>query len=299
MGTETRSPRLTGLDLWPDRDLLDTLVEGQMAAVAAVRAIIPDLERIAGPAAARLQAGGRLVYIGAGTSARLAVQDGVELTPTFDWPPERLVFLIAGGTAALTRAVEGAEDDAAAGAAAVAAAGVGASDVAIALAASGRTPYTVAALDEARRRGALTVGVANNPDTPLLVAAEHPVRLETGPEAIAGSTRMKAGTAQRVLLTVLSSLLMVRLGRVHDGYMVDLRATSRKLERRAVAMVSAITGADAEAAAAALDRCGGRVKPAILLLSGEADPEAAVRRLDRHAGRLRPALASLKDGEGP
>lgn len=299
MGTETRSPRLTGLDLWPDRDLLDTLVEGQMAAVAAVRAVIPDLERIAGPAAARLQRGGRLVYIGAGTSARLAVQDGVELTPTFDWPPERLVYLIAGGEAALTRAIEGAEDDAAAGTAAVAAVEMGAADVAVGLAASGRTPYTVAALCEARRRGALTVGVANNPETPLLAAAEHPVRLDTGPEVIAGSTRMKAGTAQRVLLTVLSSLLMVRLGRVHDGYMVDLRATSRKLENRAVAMAAAIAGTDVEAAAAALDRCGGRVKPAILLLSGETGPEAAARRLDRHGGRLRPALASLKIGEHP
>jgi len=297
MGTETRSPRLTGLDLWPDRDVLDTLVEGQMAAVAAVRAVIPELERLEGPAAARLAAGGRLVYVGAGTSARLAVQDGVELTPTFDWPPERLVFLIAGGEAALTGAIEGAEDDAAAGKAAVAAASVEADDVVIALAASGRTPYTVAALSEARQRGALTVGIANNPATPLLEAADHAILLETGPEAIAGSTRMKAGTAQRVLLTVLSSCLMVRLGRVHDGYMVDLRATSRKLERRAVAMVTAITGAGADAAAAALERCRGRVKPAILILSGESGPEAALRRLDRHGGRLRPALAALKDGE--
>lgn len=297
MGTETRSPRLTGLDLWPDRDVLDTMVEGQMAAVAAVRAVIPELERLAGPAAARLAAGGRLVYVGAGTSARLAVQDGVELTPTFDWPPERLVFLIAGGEAALTGAIEGAEDDAAAGKAAVAAASVGADDVVIALAASGRTPYTVAALSEARQRGALTVGIANNSATPLLEAADHAILLETGPEAIAGSTRMKAGTAQRVLLTVLSSCLMVRLGRVHDGYMVDLRATSRKLERRAVAMVTAITGADADAAAAALERCRGRVKPAILILSGESGPAAALRRLDRHGGRLRPALAALKDGE--
>ena len=298
MGTETRSARHIGLDLWSDGEVLDALVEGQLAAVAAVRAVIPDLERIAVPAAARLEAGGRLVYIGAGTSARLAVQDGVELTPTFDWPPERLVFLIAGGEAALTRSIEGAEDDEAAGTAAVEAAGIGLSDVAVALAASGRTPYTRAALEAARRRGALAIGIANNPATPLLALADHPVVLDTGPEAVAGSTRMKAGTAQRVLLTVFSTLLMIRLGRVHDGYMVDLRATNRKLERRAVSMVSAVTGADANEAALALELCRGRVKPAILMILGKLEPAAAEDRLERHGGRLRPALATLIEGNG-
>lgn len=293
MGTETRSPRFADLDLWPTFDLLDAMVEGQLAAIATVRAVIPELERIVDQAATRLEGGGRIVYVGAGTSARLGVQDGVELTPTFDWPSERVVFLVAGGEAALTRSIEGAEDDDAAGAAAVAAAAVGPADVVIAVAASGRTPFTLAALLAARRSGALTLGIANNADSPLLSASEWPIALPTGPEVIAGSTRMKAGTAQRVLLTVLSSAIMVRLGRVHDGYMVDVRPTNRKLDQRAVAMVSAIADTNDVTATEALAACDGRVKQAVLMVIQGGGPQEAAARLAHHNGRLRPALASL------
>jgi N-acetylmuramic acid 6-phosphate etherase len=290
METERRSARYRGLDAWDTAEVVDAMLEGQLAAVAAVRAAGPAIAAAAEAAAARLGGQGRLVYIGAGTSGRLGVQDGVELTPTFDWPRDRCVFLMAGGEAALTRAVEGAEDDAQAAAAAVDAAAVGPADVAIGLAASGTTPYVRAALLAAGARGALTIAAANNPEAPLLAIADHPILLDTGAEAIAGSTRMKAGTAQRALLTVLSSAIMVRLQRVYDGYMVDLQATNAKLERRSLLMLAALTGAADAAAAEALAACAGRVKPAVLVLRLGLAPDEAARRLAQAGGSLRRAL---------
>src|SRR3979490_1870327 len=192
------------------------MIEGQFAAVAAVRAARPAIERAALAMEARLKDDGRLIYVGAGTSGRLAVQDGAELMPTFSWPPERLVLLMAGGEKALTRAVEGAEDEVKQARALIKKHGVGASDVLIAVAASGTTPFTLACLRDAKKKGALTIGIANNAGTPLLADAHHPILLQTGAEPIAGSTRMKAGTAQRITLSLLSSLLMIRLGRVYD-----------------------------------------------------------------------------------
>ena len=289
MSTESVGARYRGLDAWPSRDILDVFIEGQMAAVAAVRAAAPAIEAAAEAVTARMKAGGRLVYVGAGTSGRLALLDGVELTPTFDWPAERVVYLLAGGEVALIRAVEGAEDDREAGQRDIANAKVTAADAVIAVAASGSTPYTLAALEAGRARGALGIAIANNPDAPLLAAAEHPILLDTGTEAIGGSTRMKAGTAQKATLNLLSSLVMTRLGRVHDGYMVDLRATNSKLRRRSERMLTEMTGATAEAARDALERCAGRVKPAVLVLKG-LTPDAADRALANAGGSLRRAL---------
>ena len=292
MQTERASPRHRGLDDWEPADVLQAILDGQFAALAAVHAAQPLIGSAVLATTERLSGGGRLVYIGAGTSGRLAVQDGVELTPTFGWPRDRLLFLVAGGEAALTRSIEGAEDDATAAESAVAAAGLGSGDVAVGLSASGTTPYTVAALRQAGADGALTVGVACNPQAPLLAAAEHPVLLATGSEVIAGSTRMQAGTAQRAFLTMFSSAVMVGLGHVHDGLMVDVQATNRKLVERSVRMLVAITGRDEEAARAALAACGGRVKPAALVLRG-LTPEAAADALARSGGKLRAALAAL------
>jgi N-acetylmuramic acid 6-phosphate etherase len=196
--TERPSPRYSGIDLWGPSDVLEAMIEGQFSAVAAVRAARPAIERAALAMEGRLKDSGRLVYAGAGTSGRLAVQDGAELMPTFSWPPERLVLLIAGGEQALTRAVEGAEDDLKRARALIKKHKVGAADVLIAVAASGATPFTLTCLREAKKKGALTIGIANNARTPLLVEAHHPILLETGSEPIAGSTRMKAGTAQRI-----------------------------------------------------------------------------------------------------
>lgn len=297
--TEGVSPRYAELDAWPPADVLAALWEGQMAAVAAVRPALPLIAAAVEAALPRLSAGGRLAYAGAGTSGRIGVQDGAELPPTFDWPPGRLVLLMAGGEAALTRAVEGAEDRADRGRAEVEAAGLGASDVLLGVAASGTTPYTLACVEAARAHGALTVAVANSPDAPLLRAAEHPILVETGPEAVSGSTRLKAGTAQKVVLNLFSTLLMTRLGRVYRGQMVDMLARNEKLRRRAERMLRGLTGADPERARAALAEADGKVKLAVLLLHGLHRVEAEAR-LARHGGRLRAALAddALADG-GP
>jgi N-acetylmuramic acid 6-phosphate etherase len=292
--TEGLDPRMETLDAWPSAAILDALWEGQMAAIAAVRPALPALAAAADAAAVRLAGGtGRLVYAGAGTSGRIGVQDGAELPPTFDWPEDRLVLLIAGGPTALLRAVENAEDRADLAEADLATHEVGAADVVIGLAASGTTPYTIACLRAARARGALTIAVANSPGAPLLAAAEHPILIETGPEAIAGSTRMKAGTAQKAVLNLFSTLVMTRLGRVWRGRMVDMVARNEKLRRRAERMLAGLTDASPEAVRAALAESGGKVKLAVLLLAGHAREEAE-RLLARHGGHLRAALA---DGE--
>ncbi len=285
------SPRFEALDLWPTGDVVDALVGGQLQAVAVVHAARAAIAAAADAGAGRLADGdGRLVYVGAGTSGRLAVQDGVELVPTFGWPAARLLYLVAGGEAALLRSVEGAEDDAAAARAAVRDHALGAGDVVIAVAASGRTPFAVAAVEAAGRAGALTVALANNTPSPLLDAAAHPLALPTGPEVVAGSTRLQAGTAQKAALNTLSTAIMVRLGRTHGNLMVDVAARNTKLDGRRVAMLQRITGAGRAAAEAALLDAGGHVKTAVLVVAGDA-PAVARARLARHGGYLRAALA--------
>lgn len=296
MDTERPSPRYSGIDVWEPADILDAMIEGQFAAVAAVRAVRPMLERAALAMETRLRHRGRLVYAGAGTSGRLAVQDGAELMPTFSWPKDRLLLLMAGGKDALLQSVEGAEDEVGQAVRLARHHALGNKDVLIAVAASGTTPFTLACLREAKQRGALTVGIANNPGTPLLEEAEHPIWLDTGPEPIAGSTRMKAGTAQRIALNLLSSLLMILLGHVYDGLMVDVQAVNQKLVRRSEAMLLRITGREREEVRDALRRADGSVKLAVMLLNGCELAEAAAL-LDRAGGQLRTAL-ELMDGGG-
>ena len=298
MGTERVSRRYSGIDAWEPSEILDALIEGQLAAVAAVRAARAAIERAARAMEARLERNGRLVYAGAGTSGRLAVQDGAELPPTFSWPQGRLLLLMAGGETALVRPVEGAEDAAEHGAERVRRHGIGPDDVLVAVAASGTTPFTLACLCEAKRRGALTIGIANNPNTPLLDEAEYAIWLDTGPEAIAGSTRMKAGTAQKITLNLLSSLVMIRLGRVFDGLMVDVQAGNTKLARRSENMLMHLTDRSREEVRDALDRANGSVKLAVLLLQG-CSPEDARAALERAGGQLRTALHSIGGGREP
>ncbi|ABF43941.1 hypothetical protein Dgeo_2507 (plasmid) [Deinococcus geothermalis DSM 11300] len=291
--TEGVHPTHTDLDRLDPLALVQVFTDDQRAAVEAVRAAVPALARAVEAALPRLERGGRLVYVGAGTSGRLAVLDATELTPTFSWPPERAVPLIAGGERAIRQAVEGAEDDAEAGAADVRAAGTGPQDVLIALAASGTTPYVLGAVRAARALGALTIGLANNPGTPLLAAAECPILLDTGPEVISGSTRLKAGTAQKIALNTLSSALMVRLGKVYGNLMVDVKVSNAKLETRALRLTCHATGASEAEARAALAQAGGRVKTALVMLRlGLSAPEAEVR-LQAAGGHARVAL-----GEG-
>lgn len=297
MDTERSCPRFAGIDAWEPRDALDAMIEAQFAAVAAVRAARGAIADAVLAMQARLGERGRLIYAGAGTSGRLAVQDGAELMPTFSWPPERLVLLIAGGQEALLQAVEGAEDEQAKAEELVERHRLGPSDVLIAVAASGTTPFTLACLRAARRNGALAIGIANNSGTPLLLEADHAIFLDTGPEPIAGSTRMNAGTAQRIALNLLSSLLMIRLGRVYKGLMVDVQASNAKLARRREAIVRGLTGRGRHEVRDALARAGGNVKLAVLLLDGCDLGEAKVA-LERAGGRLDAAITALARDRG-
>jgi N-acetylmuramic acid 6-phosphate etherase len=293
MDTERHSPRYSAIDVWSPADVLDAMIEGQFAAVAAVRTARAAIEAAVLAMEPRLRDGGRLVYAGAGTSGRLAVQDGAELMPTFSWPQDRVVLLIAGGAEALLRSVEGAEDESEEARALLRRHAVEASDVLIAVAASGTTPFTLECLRQAKQRGALTIGIANNLHTPLLEEAEHPIWLDTGAEPIAGSTRMKAATAQRIALNLLSSLVMIRLGRIYRGLMVDLKAVNKKLLRRSEKILLELSGRSREDVREALQRANGSVKIAFLLLEG-CDRDEAMRLLDRAGGQLRTAQSLIE-----
>lgn len=291
MGTEDISTRYLDLDLWDTEQGVRALHEGQVEAVAAIAPAIPAIASAVDAAVPGLRRGGRLIYVGAGTSARIGVQDGAELFPTFSWPREQVAFAIAGGEGALLQAVENAEDSADDGVARMIALKVGPNDVVIGIAASGNTPYTVAAVKEARARGAVTVGVANNA-AQLLSVSQYPILIETGAEAVAGSTRMKAGTAQKIVLNLLSTMTMVRLGKVYRGLMVHMRPTNAKLRNRAAQMVVTIVGCDQQTASNAMVQADGDVKLAVLLASG-VDIAAATSALVKHDGNLRFALAEV------
>ena len=292
MDTERPSPRYATIDIWDPLEILDGMIEGQFAAVSAVREARFQLECAGLSLAAHLNEAGRLVYAGAGTSGRLAVQDGVELPPTFNWPQDRLLLLIAGGDDALLRSVEGAEDDIERAVRSVRQNEIGAKDAVIAVSASGTTPFTLACMREAKAHGALTIGVANNRNAPILTEADYPIFLDTGAEPIAGSTRMKAGTAQRIALSMLSSLLMIRLGRVHEGLMIDVQPVNKKLTRRSEEMLLRLSGRSLEEVGQALQTANGSVKLAVLLLRG-CDPERASALLAMTDGKLRAALELL------
>jgi N-acetylmuramic acid 6-phosphate etherase len=289
MRTEHIDPRYIDLDSWPADEIIAALYEDQLAAAAAVGGALGAIAAAVDDAVPALQRGGRLVYAGAGTSGRIGVQDGAELTPTFDWPVDRVAFAMAGGIEALVRSVENAEDDESAGARAMAEAKIGASDVVIGLAASGTTPYTIGALRAATAAGAVTVAVANNPGAPLFAVARHRILVATGSEVIAGSTRMKAGTAQKIVLNLFSTAVMVRMGRIYRGLMVDMRASNAKLRRRAESIVREIVGCPESEAARYLDQSDGDVKTAILIALGVGRGEAA-QLLRRHGGNLRKAI---------
>jgi N-acetylmuramic acid 6-phosphate etherase len=292
METERVSPRFADIDLWDPADILDCMIEAQFAAVAAVRAARPAIEHAARAMEERLAQRGRLIYAGAGTSGRLAVQDGAELAPTFGWPEERLLLLIAGGHEALSRSIEGAEDDVIQVTQFMDRQGVNSDDVVVVVAASGTTPFAVAALREGNRHGALTVGIANNQDTPLLEESHCPIWLDTGSEVIAGSTRLKAGTAQKVTLNALSSLLMIRLGKVYAGLMVDVRATNEKLLKRSERILNRLTGCSAGDAREALKLTGGNLKIAALVLKG-CERSEAEKLLTESSQNLRKVLSNL------
>ena len=292
MATEEVDPRFADLDAWSMTCAMEAMWEGQLAAIAAIGRALPAITEATNAATEALGDHGRLIYVGAGTSGRVAVQDGAELTPTFAWPQERVKFVIAGGENAFLASVEGAEDDVLDAVRQIDAAHLSPHDVVIAVAASGTTPFTVTALQQAGIYRAVTVGVANNRDTALITSAKYPVLIETGPELIAGSTRMKAGTAQKVVLNLISTGIMLRLGRVYRGMMVNMQITNAKLTRRAETMVARIAGCGEAQAAAALAQADGDIKTAALVVLGYEKAEAA-SILARHKGNLRRVIDDL------
>lgn len=292
--TEQLHSEARGLDERPPLSILDTLLRGQVQAAAAVEAALPAIAKAAELAADLFEKGGRLGYAAAGSSGLMALADGLELPGTFGLPRERITILFAGGAASLQDMRGGPEDDEAEAERDVINAGLGAGDCLIGISASGTTPYALSALWTGRRQGASTIAIANNEDAPLFEGADVAIFLPTPPEIIAGSTRMGAGTAQKIALNLFSTLMAVRLGHVHDGYMVNVQADNRKLRGRAARIVAAIGGCAHNEAEIFIEEVGGSVKTAVLLAAGARDAAAAHKILEGAGGRLRTALSMIE-----
>ncbi len=294
MSTESIHDRYRDLDVWPPERTVAEIVDANRRAVEAVGAAAGDLARAVRGIEGRVRGGGRLAYAGAGTSGRLAVQDAAELAPTFGF--DRTVVLLAGGAAAGSRAKEDAEDDVDDAGRSVEDALLGPDDALIGIAASGRTPYTVRAVQRARELGAFTVGIANNPDTPLLGAAAVGILLDTGPEVLAGSTRMAAGTAQKIALNALSTAVLARLGGAYGNLMVGMKAANAKLRVRAAGIVAEATGLGEPEAAEALLRAEGGIREAIVMSRAGVDLGRARALLATHGQRVRDAITEARAG---
>ncbi|RWC89759.1 MAG: N-acetylmuramic acid 6-phosphate etherase [Mesorhizobium sp.] len=296
--TEAQHGNAEGLDIQAPEAILGSLADAQVEAAKAVRNAIPSIARAAEIIAGCLSSGGKLAYAAAGSSGLMALADALELPGTFGIQRDRIAILIAGGDEAFKTLAGGPEDDTEEASTAVANAGIGAGDCLIALSASGTTPYAVRAIEDARRRGAVTIGIANNRGSALLRQADTAILLETPPEVIAGSTRMGAGTAQKIALNMLSTLTAIHLGHVHDGYMVNLMADNMKLRDRAARIVAAVSGRGQEEAASLLEKSGGAVKTAILLAAGADSADAAEKLLEGTGQKLRPALSAIEGSKG-
>lgn len=294
VGTEQRNPRSRGLDRKSTLGILRALNREDARVAPAVRRELPNIARAVDAIVKSLQRGGNLYYVGAGTSGRLAVLDAAECPPTFGTPPRKVRAVIAGGARALQHAVEGAEDSAPNGARDLRRAGVSHNDVVVGLSASGTTPYVLGALDIARRIGAVTVGVTSNPGSPLAKRSHIAIAPDTGPEAIAGSTRMKAGTAQKLVLNLLSTAAMVRLGRVYENWMVHVALTNQKLRRRGARILEEAAGVTPRAAGHALRQSGHNLAAALVMLKTRASARDARRWLARAGGNVRQALDAAK-----
>jgi N-acetylmuramic acid 6-phosphate etherase len=291
--TESRNPRTRGIDRQSTPAMLRAMNREDAMVGRAVAAALRQIARAVDTIAFALRNGGRLIYVGAGTSGRLAALDAAECPPTFGVPPTMVRALIAGGRRALTDAAEGAEDDLAAGARDLRRARCSRHDVIVGLSASGGTPYVLGALEYARRCGARTVGITCNRATPLARAAQIVIVAETGPEAIAGSTRLKAGTAQKLILNMLSTGAMIRRGRVYDNWMVGVAQTNRKLRARALGILRQASGARESAAKRALAAARGDLRVALVMLKKKLSPRDAQFALAAAGGNLRAALGEL------
>ena len=288
--TEQANPRSERVDQMTSFELVSLINSEDAKIAAAVNLALPQIAKAVDVISEAMARGGRLFYVGAGTSGRLGVLDAVECVPTFSAPPDLVQGIIAGGNAALTRSIEGAEDQPDQGRTDLMKQGLSTADVVCGIAASGRTPYVVGALRFARSVGAKTVAVSCNANSPIAAIADLEISVDAGPEIIAGSTRMKAGTAQKMILNMLSTATMIRLGKVYGNLMVDVQVTNQKLAQRACRLVMRLTGADAETAARLLSRANNEVKAAIVMQSLGLEYSEARQLLDDAEGRLRAVI---------
>ncbi len=291
--TEERNPLTTEIDTLSTFEMLALINAEDQKVALAVRDELPRIAAAVDAITARMQRGGRLIYIGAGTSGRLGVLDASECPPTFGTPPELVVGLIAGGPAALTEAIEGAEDDHEGGVEEIAELDLNVNDCVVGIAASGRTPYAIGGLEEAKRRGALTVSIACNRPSPLDDLADIGIAPIVGAEVISGSTRLKAGTAQKMVLNMLSTAVMIRLGKTYSNLMVDVQPTNIKLRDRALRIVASATGLGLDQAGELLQACEGEVKTAIVAELAGVSPEMARNRLQETGGYVRKAIGDV------
>ncbi|MFF7675147.1 N-acetylmuramic acid 6-phosphate etherase [Actinacidiphila glaucinigra] len=299
LATEAFRAELAEVDRLPTLDIARLMNAEDTTVPAAVAEQLPAIAAAVDGIAGRMARGGRLVYAGAGTAGRLGVLDASECPPTFNTAPGQVRGLIAGGPTAIVDAVEGAEDSRELAAADLDALGIGPDDTVVGVSASGRTPYAVGAVEHARALGALTVGLSCNTGSALAAAADHGIEVVTGPEFLTGSTRLKAGTAQKLVLNMLSTITMIRLGKTYGNLMVDVRASNDKLRARSRRIVALATGAPEDEIEAALTAAGGEVKNAVLVILGGVDAPAAARLLAEADGHLRAALlAAVADGRG-
>jgi N-acetylmuramic acid 6-phosphate etherase len=290
--TEAHNPATEFIDTLPTLEMV-RLINSEDARVAQAIAVeLPQIAEAIDRIAGRMRSGGRLIYIGAGTSGRLGVLDASECPPTFNTAPGQIIGLVAGGESAVTQAIEGAEDNVEAGAGAIAALEVCALDSVVGIAASGRTPYVLGGMAEGRRRGALVISLACNRPSPIEELAEVSIAPVVGPEVIAGSTRLKAGSAQKMVLNMLSTGVMIRLGKTFGNLMVDVQPTNVKLRGRARRIVAQACGLSEEAAGTVLEQCGGEVKTAIVSVLAQVSPAEARQRLSAANGAVRQALMS-------
>ena len=288
--TEAFRPELAEIDRLSTLEIARTMNGEDQSVPAAVARELPAIAAAIDATAERMARGGRLLYLGAGTAGRLGVLDASECPPTFNTDPSEVVGLIAGGPTAMVKAVEGAEDSKELAAADLDALGVGPDDTVVGISASGRTPYAIGAVEHARTLGALTIGLSCNTDSALAAAAEHGIEVVPGPELLTGSTRLKAGTAQKLVLNMISTITMIRLGKTYGNLMVDVRASNEKLRARSRRIVALATGAPDEQIEAALTAAEGEVKNAILIILADVDAATAAQRLRDSHGHLRAAL---------
>lgn len=297
--TEQQNPASLGIDTKGTAEILRIINREDARVPEAVGRAIEDIAALVDAVVERFQAGGRLFYVGAGTSGRLGVLDAAECPPTFGTDPEMVQGIIAGGTEALTRSVEGAEDRASDGEAAVEARALGARDALIGITASGQAPFVLGAMKRARALGALVGAIGCNRDSRIFAHADHRVLLEVGPEIVTGSTRMKSGTAQKLVLNMVSTASMIRLGKVYNNLMVDLRPVNAKLVERSKRIVRMATDCDQEAAERAFEASGRRPKIAIVMVLLAVGREEAEHLLERGEGRIGPALEAARDSPPP